>query len=701
MSHERVLVVDDEETIRHVLQSVLEERGCEVRTAGSAEESLDLLDGWVPSVALLDVVLPGMNGIQLLEHIRQRSRDTEVLMMTSHSSAETAVKALQCGAHDYLEKPFDDLDEVWTAVSRAIEKRTLAVKNRDLQREQERRSREISSALSLHERSSSDGEPDAAVELVEFFLGLVTRELDVERASLMLLDERSGELRIVASEGVYEIDPRTVRVPLGRGVAGAVARSGRPILVEDIRTDPRFDRTNYPHLGGSFISAPVKADQRLLGVINVTNRRGGKPLRPEDVDHLTSLGNQLGAAVEEVAHADQLRRAYESLKETQKQLVFSERIKAIGQMAAGVAHDFNNALSVILGRAQFAQMRLKRGDPDLGKVLKDLDTIVRTALQGSETIKRIQDYTRIRRDAPKAPVDLNAAVAEAVEMSRPKWQKEQGARGGRIDVRLERGEIPEVTGNFYELTQVVSNLVFNAVEAMPEGGRLTFRTSVEGDDVVLDVEDTGAGMDEETRRRLFEPFFTTKDTGQGLGTSVIYGIVSRHRGEIEVSSTPGEGTSFRIRLPRHREEAADEGPANRAQDPTDGPGRVLLVDDDEKVLETFRETLLSNGHEVLAVSRASEALAILDGERFDLVISDFTTKGMDGLEFARRVRERDGGVPVLMLSGWAVQHREEEIRRAGVVQVVTKPCLIEDLVGAVRTHMRSPARRNEATPFTD
>jgi signal transduction histidine kinase/DNA-binding response OmpR family regulator len=691
----RVLVVDDEASIRHILQRVLDMNGCEIREAASAEEAVTHLEDWEPEVALVDIVLPGMNGIQFLSEVKQRYADTEVLVMTSNASADTALQAIRRGAHDYLQKPFDNLKDIWTNVQRALEKRSLTLSNRAVLQKQEARTQELSSSVSLANESDGLHDFPSLQEILDNFLAVVMHELDVERASLMLRNKKTNELQIVASRGI-PLECSDQRVHLGEGIAGKVAQSGETFLVTDTSTDDRVP-ARRPNLSDSFISAPIvfsvaiKSRREVFGVINVTNRRAGKPFDSDDVSYLSGLASQLGIVIEEARRSDELHKAYQSLRATQEQLVFSERIKAVGQMAAGVAHDFNNALSVILARAQFALSRLRGGSPDVDALRSDLETIVKTSLQGAEAIKRIQDYTRIRKDSPTSAVHLNDVIKDAVEIARPKWDVQSAAQGKQIEVDVDLQEVPSVAGNVFELTQVINNLIFNAVEAMPTGGRITITTSAEDDSVIMRVADTGTGMDNETQKRLFEPFFTTKEMGQGLGTSIIFGIVSRNGGKISVESKLGEGTVFTVTLPRSRIVEA-EAPAETVSD--DRPhvtARILLVDDDAMVRETHAEVLGSGGHEVVAVSSGTEAVERSREQDFDLVITDLSMPGISGLDLATEVKRVHPGLPVVLLSGWAMQELEEKVKEAGIDHILVKPCLMEDLLEVVQTSARGSA----------
>jgi len=698
VSDRRVLVVEDETTIGVMIREILEENGCDVHVATSAEEGLGLLEESPFDVALLDIVLPRMSGLGLLDEIKRRRPETEVVMMTSHSSVDTVLHAIRQGAYDYLEKPFDDVEQVWMCVERVLEKVELRRANRNLLAEQQRRNEELSAAVmrltSFIEAGHAMSRLLSLPDLLDCFLGLVTKELGVDRASLMLLDERTGELSVAAHRGMDGVPVEEIRVRLGEGVAGTVARTGELLLVEDVESaDIPGGRTN-PGLSGSFMSAPIvlsipiKSPEKVLGVINVTNRRSGRPFDEGDLAYLGGMAGQLAVAIDRAAQFRSLQEAYESLQRAQEQLVFSERLNVVGRMAAGVAHEFNNALSVILGRTESALDSIStNGEPDLEKLRRDLTAVVRTSLHGAAAIRRIQDYTRIRRDLPREVVDLNGVVCDSVEMTRPKWKGESESRGRGVDLALDLGDIAAVEANPHELNQVVSNLIFNAVEAMPDGGHLVLRTRQEGGDVVLDVSDTGAGMDEETRAHVFEPFFTTKESGNGLGMSIVYGIVTRHRGDISVRSAPGEGTTFRIRLPasaRARAVSPDSETAVAAP----RTGSILLVEDEADVRDTFVEALAEAGHEVVGAASGEEAMRIFRTRPFDLLLTDLNMPGASGLEVIESARRLDPGIPAGVLSGWAVQEGQGDGETRGADFVLPKPCRMRDLHATVQQHLR-------------
>jgi CheY-like chemotaxis protein len=694
----RILVVDDEETLRYILQALLTEKGCEVRTAESAEQALSLLWKSAPAVALVDIVLPGMNGLDLLREIKRMHPDTEVLVITSQSTGERARQAIKSGAFDYLEKPFPDLEVVWNTVQRALEKRSLKLRKQELIQEQEKRSAQLSSAIPVA-GVAAGGEPSGSfTNLLEFSIQMISDELGVEFASILLVDEAGGELNAAASQGVPLEELRKVRQRSGVGLIGLSAERGKPHLSTQgfvgsgVEYVPQASPSDVIGAAPIAMSLPIKSGDRVLGVISVSARRSGEPFTPDDLAHVTALAGQLAGAIEGTRAYERLHRAHETLQLAQKQLVSSERLKAVGQMAAGVAHDFNNVLSIILGRAQLLLRQLREGALDPAAAEPGLQSIVKTALQGVETIKRIQDFSRIRKDVPRSPVDLREVVEDAVEIARPKWKEQSEAEGRSIEVQLDFGDVPPVGGNLYELKQAVSNLIFNAVEAMPQGGRLSFRTRGEGDTAVLEVADTGIGMDEETCKRVFEPFYSTKPNGQGLGASIIYGIVTRHRGQITAHSKPGAGTTFRMTLPRLRGEAPVAAPQEDLSRGRGGPARVLLIDDDAEVRDVYRQSLEEGDHEVVALGDGREAVARFRKGKFDIVITDLSMPGMSGFDVAREVRRIKPDVPVILLSGWSIEQDDEKVRSAGITQVLIKPCLFDDLLEAVRKVVETPVR---------
>ena len=694
MERTRVLVVDDEKTVQYVLTTLLQQQGYETDSAGSAEEALSKLEGEPFSVAFLDIVLPGMNGLNLLDRIKERDPDTAIIMMTSQSSAKTAIDALRKGAYDYIDKPFE-LDHVVAVAERAASQRRLRLENRRLQEEQDRQNKFLQEAVKRLGSLNSAGTGLAAItsigDLLDFIVELVSNELDAERVSLMLVNEQGTELSIAASRGLDQNIVTQTRVPLGSGVAGRVAKEGKQLYSNGDPADPTVEAGRHPGAHGPFasipisVSVPIRTPTNVLGVLNVTGRRESRPFDQDDSSYLSALAGQLAVALERARQAESLQTAYDSLRRTQDELVATGRLKAIGEMAAGVAHDFNNLLNGILVNSQLIQRDLDKDGIPRDRVRKQAGLVEKLALQGADTVRRLQDFAGIRKDRPSERVDLNDAVRRAVELTTPKWQGELGASGVRIEIELSLPSVPPITGNVRELIQAISNLIFNAVEAMSKGGLIRIITSENDKGVRVTISDTGCGMSQEVQEHLFESFFTTKADGQGLGLNVVRGIIRRLGGEIEIESGPGEGTSIGLVFPPARA-GATAGEAAQPVD-SDAPterGRILVVDDDGINLEICVDVLEPLGHEIHTAAGGSEAVERIAGERFDLVITDLSMPGVSGWDVAKQVKTTSPSTRVMLLSGWSVQLDPEQIKAAGIDLVLSKPVQIDELVQAVQ-----------------
>ena len=357
-------------------------------------------------------------------------------------------------------------------------------------------------------------------------------------------------------------------------------------------------------------------------------------------------------------------------REIEAQMHQSERLTALGQMAGGIAHDFNNLLQAILGYAQL--MARSPGNADV--VRRGIDVIEKAANGGAETVRRIQKFARLRPDEPFVTMDLNQVVRDSLAITRPRWEEKKVKGGVPLQLELELGPVPVVMGRPAELNEVITNLVLNAIDAMPKGGTLRIRTRL-GDHrhALITVADTGMGMSEEVRKKVFDPFFTTKgEEGTGLGLSVSHSIVERHGGELKVDSRPGEGTTFTITLPIGMNPTSE---ATTGGEPgVERKGRILLVDNDPQVLSILGEMLKDAGHHVLPVPSGPEALRVFVANGFDLVITNVGMPEMSGWDVAEQLRARDPNVPVIFITGWGLQEEDQaRCRRLGITALLFKP----------------------------
>jgi signal transduction histidine kinase/CheY-like chemotaxis protein len=342
-------------------------------------------------------------------------------------------------------------------------------------------------------------------------------------------------------------------------------------------------------------------------------------------------------------------------KQTEEEMVRLERLGALGEMAQGVAHNFNNLLVGVLGYAQIIQ--LKTEDPEISK---DMEHIVQSALRAKELVERISRAVQGEKDSTMHPVPVNRVVQEAVQSTRPRWKDEPEAKGISIEVVTELEEVPHVGGTEDRLRDILTNLMFNAVDAMPEGGTMTIRTEAVGDRVQITVRDTGIGMDEETRRRVFEPFFTTKaDIGTGLGLSTVYNTLTRWGGSIEVGSSPGKGAAFTFRLPAwtgSMQGEDEDGEVGQVR------GGKILVVEDEEVVRLLLADLLSEDHEVVAVSSGREAMERFAPGRYDVALIDLGMPEMPGNQVAEKMREADPLLVTVLVTGWNLEEDDPRLK---------------------------------------
>jgi signal transduction histidine kinase/CheY-like chemotaxis protein len=372
-------------------------------------------------------------------------------------------------------------------------------------------------------------------------------------------------------------------------------------------------------------------------------------------------------------HVDELSRYIEEQERIRAQFGQIEKMSALGELASGVAHDFNNTLAGILGRAELLLRHAH--DPE---TRRGLNIIIQAATDGANTVKRIQDFARQRRDHDFVSVAVDQLLMDVNEITRPRWKDRAQANNVHINLNLQINSGASIMGDASELREVLVNLVFNAVDAMPEGGMLTLAAEEHDGAIEIAVSDTGVGMSEDVQSRIFDPFFTTKGkAGMGLGLAVCYGIVQRHQGNIDVTSAQGAGTTFRVRLPiaeaRQKTEERPENVARLTLVPKSRAPRILVVDDEQFVRELLADVLQSEGFEVTLAENGSEALELFDRQNFEAVFTDVGMPGMSGWELARAIRERNEEIPLAVITGWGEAVGSTEQEEAKVDWVVTKP----------------------------
>ncbi len=474
----------------------------------------------------------------------------------------------------------------------------------------------------------------------------------------------------------------------GRGPPGVAVRTGEPSAAK-IATDPRCApwreaalKRNYR----SMIALPLRTPEKVIGVLNIYSSAEDAFDEEEEVRLLVELSDDLSYGI-------MVLRARAEKEKLQEQFLQAQKMESVGRLAGGVAHDFNNMLTIIKGHAELAMAETAEGT----SVHFSLERIHKAAMRASDLTRQLLAFSR-KQPLKFAPVDVNGTIEDLSKMLRR-------LLGEDVIVRVDLGEsVWPVRADRSNIEQVIMNLVVNARDAMPDGGTLFIKTeNVEVDEeythnvadarvgrfVRISVEDTGTGMDRETTRHIFEPFFTTKAPGKGtgLGLSVVYGIVRQHEGWINVYSEKGRGTVFNIYLPALPGREVEESGAGASPGSLRGRGeRIMVVEDEEEVRALAVRVLDENGYKAYAAASAEEALALFEREKgdFDLLFSDVVLPGKSGLELAEEMTARNPRLRLLMCSGYADHKSQWPLIKKRGMPFLQKPFAVTDLLEAVR-----------------
>ncbi|TLZ48385.1 MAG: response regulator [Gammaproteobacteria bacterium] len=482
--------------------------------------------------------------------------------------------------------------------------------------------------------------------------------------------DQNGLARCVAGELVYEPDTHEIKFPFPQ----RFAQAGLHALVV----------------------APLLVESRVFGVL-VAARREADSFSSADCEFLRQLSEHVALAAHQAQLYGELQRAYDDLRQSQQAIMQQERLRALGEMASGIAHDINNAISPA---ALYTESLLER-EPGLSERARSCLTTIQTAIEDvAETVSRMREFYRPREtEMVLSRVACNRVLEQVINLTRARWSDLPQQRGVVIQLRTELAEdLPPIMGSEVELRDALTNLIFNAVDAMPDGGTLTLRTrllssgSRGGDDaarqVQVEVADTGIGMAEETRRRCLEPFYTTKgERGTGLGLAMVYGMVQRHSAELDIDSAVGRGTTVRLSFAAADALAVPLAAGTLLQ-PAVRRLRILLVDDDPMLIKSLRDILEQDGHVVTVAEGGQQgidsfAAALAHGPPFSIVITDLGMPYVDGRKVAASVKAAATHTPVILLTGWGKRLLAENDIPAHVDRVLSKPPRLGELRAAL------------------
>ena len=461
-----------------------------------------------------------------------------------------------------------------------------------------------------------------------------------------------------------------------------VCKHGETVVMPDTYKSPALLSERFAAAGfRSAAGVPLLVDGKLFGTLVVS--RLAETFTASETEFLHMLSEHVALAAHQAQLHAELEKAYNELRKTQQTVMQQERLRALGQMASGVAHDINNALSPIVG---FADL-LARGEVALSPNGKKYLNYIKTAGDDiTHIVARLREFYR-QRDSKEAlqSLDLNALARQVIDMTRPRWRDIPQGRGVMIEMRTDfDANLATLVGIESEVREALTNLILNAVDASPTGGIITVRTRVgsrPGSDVpthiLVEVGDTGIGMNEETRKRCLEPFFSTKGKrGTGLGLAMVYGVMERHGGQIEVESEVGQGTVIKLIFPIRR--ATGAGPVVDGKEQSTLPLNILCIDDEPLLRELLREILEREGHHVSVADGGQSGVdefraAASRSHPFDVVLTDLGMPYFDGRQVVKVIKKESPGTPVIMLTGWGAFMKEDGDMPEEVNGILTKP----------------------------
>lgn len=585
-----------------------------------------------------------------------RARDTQVVT-SQEASIQEETMTHDGGRHTYLSVRAPLLNQAGTPFAVCVVATDITER-----KEMERRLHAQLGRMSLlHRISRAIAERQDLPSILEVVVSNIERDLPLAFACACLYDSADHVLTVanVGARGralaeMLALKPG-VRIAIDENGLARCAR-GELVYEPDIE-NMSFAFSKRLVKGGlrALVVAPLQSENKVFGAL-IAARREEASFVSGDCEFLRQLSEHVALAAHQAQLYGALEAAYNDLRQTQEAAMQHERLSALGQMASGVAHDINNAITPI-GLYAETMLEFEKGlSPQGRNYLQIIDHAIHDVAQ---TIARLRAF-HARHEPALAPVSvrLNEIIEQVVSLTRARWSDIPQQRGIVIDLKTDlTPDLPSAQGDESEIREALINLVFNAVDAMPTGGELVLRTGADRGAAFIEVADSGVGMDEETRRRCLEPFFTTKGSGgSGLGLAMVYGIAERHGARIDIDSERGKGTHIRLSFPIPQQPPS--APELTGSLPISiAPLKVLIVDDDPAILRSLRDVLELDGHEIVGAGSGQEGIDAFSGELargkpFELVITDLGMPFIDGRKVAEAIKEKSAATPVILLTGW-------------------------------------------------
>lgn len=683
-----VLIIDDDRQNCKTLANILTGKGYKVQTADTGKAGLKAARTKPFAAALIDLVLPDMSGLTVLEQLKEHKPGLCVCMVTDNVSVKDTAEIFSRGADDLFVKPL--------IIERLIHRITDAEDNRKLQR---------SLRLSREELLKNFQTSQVINALLRIAFEDITLKEKLQmtldhllslpwlvferRGAIFLMDRRKEFLLLQVQSGLApELLKKCTRLPVGRCLCGRVAATAKIAFADcvDPRHEIRYEGIQ-PH---GHYCVPILLHDEVLGVVNVYIKNRHRREKSEE-QFLTAVANTLAVIIDQ-------HRAEEEKKKLQNHVRQSQKMEAIGTLAGGIAHDFNNILTAILGYAAL----IKEDCPPESRMYSDVEQILASGKRARELVRQMLTFSRQRPNEIQV-IQTHLIIKEALKMLRASIPSTI-----KINQHIST-ERTTVFGDATQIHQVFMNLCTNAYHAMRlKGGVLDIRLESvcllsphprllgrlpAGEYVRLTVTDTGNGISPEIRERIFDPYFTTKNAedGTGLGLAVVYGIVSEMKGDIEIRSEPGRGTVFEVYFPKAWYTGQDSIVATESL--SGGGEHILCVDDEAPITEIYQRSLKLLGYQVTVRTSSVEALGAFRArpDRFALVITDQTMPNMTGIELIDALREIRPNVPVILATGYSELINKDTIQDHRISKILMKPITRRDLAAAIREALETAA----------
>lgn len=682
----KILLVDDIDANLLALSGVLCREGAELVHAHSGRDALELLLVNEFALAIIDVQMPGMNGFELAELMRgtERTRHIPIIFITAGAqNQEHRFRGYEVGAVDFLFKPIEpDILRSKVAVFLNLHRvrQELARQRDELARSEQDLATELDGARKLQELSTRLIQSGDLTSLYQEIVDTAVKVMSSDFGSLQILDKSSARpgLHLLAYRGLdSEAAQFWRKVDLDSdGAFAAALRTGQRVIIPDVLGCALIagaaDRDFCSGTGiRAMQSTPLcSRSGELIGVLSTQWRQVHEPVVRE-LRLLDVVARQA---------ADLIERA-----KLENAILRNQKMESLGLLAGGVAHDFNNLLVGVLGNASLAVDSLPPGHP----LQPTLARIVTAAERAAHLTRQMLAYAG-KGQVLIEPIDMPEVVCRTCDLA-------QASVPNHVRLTIETGrELPPVQGDSGQIEQIVMNLVLNAAESIEDRKRGFVRVKTylvdsdsahpqtpefitgeldAGPHVVVEVQDSGCGMDSATKARILDPFFTTKFTGRGLGLAALDGILRTYRGALQIESAVGQGSTFRVFLPASRA-AMPVAKTQTSKPAPRGAGAILVVDDEEVVRKAATMSLERSGYSVRAVEGGEEAVKLLldaTPAPISLILLDMSMPGMSGKELLRQIRALGFDTPVLISSGYSEAQVNGEFSGLDIAGFVPKP----------------------------